>query len=544
MKFKMVYSLLFVTLLGSCNYNELTDTESPVSSSIEDVKCSDFRVNIETAKYAAKLLSDKDIKDIKPIVYHGKDTVLYVVNYDDGWTLLSADMRAKAVIASSQTGTFDETGSNSGSALWINNLANQVLELKHDNTPVSYSELNKNEEYVFWHRMYLGYLTEASANAVDNSSSHKSSMRRRPAPIETTGSIRKYYLCKKLVNMENVGSTTQVFGNRLKTKWGQMNPYNVYVPKVLNDNGKEVSAPVGCTAVAIGQILYYYHYKFGVPSSLNHGARYVGTIYNDDNNVKFIPGTEVKNSSRWDKMALYAGLFDFKTENTNYVAELFADLGNKLNMKYSFDGSSANTSIPVINQYGLNCDMGVFDANKVEQNIRNELPVIISSYAKEEKINNYVIYDDGHTWIIDGLSETTTTKQYNYLWVIAELRDNNDRGRNDSNEPSSPRGNHAYTEPDPFNGFFIVDGTYTSIADIYKNYECVIESDIALSTGCVPKDANETEIRNETQKYFMMNWGYYGNWNDILYSIKATNWEIGEYNFEYKSKIFYNFRKQ
>ncbi len=538
MKINSVFSLLFVALLGSCDYNELTDTEKPASSSVEDVKCTDFGVNMETARFAAKFLSDKEIKDIKPIVYHDKDTVLYVVNYEDGWTLLSADMRAKAVIASSQTGTFDESGSNSGSALWINNLANQVLKLKHDNTPVSYSELNKNEDYVFWHRMYLGYLAERRANSGDKSFSCKARMRRLPASKALTSSTRKYYLCKKLVKIENLGTTTQVIGNRLKTKWGQRNPYNVYVPKVFdNEIGKYVFAPVGCVAVSIGQILYYYHNKFGVPSSLNHGARFIG----NNNDAVFIPGEKVENSPRWEQMKLDAGPLQYKSEKTNYVAELFADLGHKLNMKYGLGRSEAYTSISVLNQYGLNCDKSPFNASIVEQNIRNGLPVIITSYGKEDDFDNQVKYNDGHSWIIDGISETTTNKQYSYLWVIAELREGNDRGRDGRNEPAPRR--DSFAEPEPFNDAFITDGIYTSLSDIYRNYECVIKSDIALSTGVVPKDAQEKETREEVQKYFLMNWGDYGSNNDQKYSINATNWEYGIYNFKFGTKIFYNFRK-
>lgn len=538
MKIKMVYSLLFVTLLGSCDYNEMTDTETPASSSVEDVKCTDFGVNMETARFAAKFLSDKEIKDIKPIVYHSKDTVLYIVNYEDGWTLLSADMRAKAVIASSETGIFDESDSNSGSALWINNLANQVLDLKHDTIPVSYSELNNNEEYVFWHRMYLGYLAETRDNSEDKSFLRKTSMRRRPAPQETTGT--KYYLCKKLVKIDNLSSTTQVIGNRLKTKWGQGNPYNVYVPKVYDNNkGEYVFAPVGCAAVAIGQILYYYHDKFGVPSSLKHGARYVG--YNND--AIFQYKENVENSPRWEQMARFADYKQKPTDSTNYVAELFADLGFNLSMEYAFDGSVSESSVYryVINQYGLNCDKGDFDASIVEQNIRNELPVIITSHAKKDVYDYHVIYSDGHSWIIDGISETTMIKQYSYLWVIAKLGEDNDRGRDGRNETTPPRSNH--TELEPFGGAFMLDGVYTSMSDLRRNYEYVIEADLALSTGVVPRDGEIIETRKEIQKYFMMNWGVYGEHNNQKYSIKATNWEYSPYNFKYGTEIFYNFRK-
>ena len=37
MKINSVFSLLFVALLGSCDYNELTDTENPASSSMDDL---------------------------------------------------------------------------------------------------------------------------------------------------------------------------------------------------------------------------------------------------------------------------------------------------------------------------------------------------------------------------------------------------------------------------------------------------------------------------------------------------------------------------
>ncbi len=544
MKINSVFSLLFVALLGSCDYNELTDTEKPASSSVEDVKCTDFGVNMETARFAAKFLSDKEIKDIKPIVYHDKDTVLYVVNYEDGWTLLSADMRAKAVIASSQTGTFDESGSNSGSALWINNLANQVLKLKHDNTPVSYSELNKNEDYVFWHRMYLGYIAEASDNTMDNSSSHKSTMRRRPAPIETTGSTSRLYLCKRLLKEENLGTTYQSVGNRLKTKWGQGSPWNVRLPFVPDDDGNAAYPMVGCVGVAMGQVIYYCHFNLNMPTWLYHGAKLEGVYYDKKNyDIRFTTGQYVENSPRWNQMALRANS-QYPTDETNYVAELFAELDYKLSMNYGYSKSGANVSRDVINQYGLTWDEGGFNSQTVEQNLRNGLPVLITSYANEKttgwwlwKTTKHV---DGHAWVIDGMSETTSSTKCKYVWELVEVRENStsdNGGRNNTVKPNPSR------EPSPYDDEYTVSKVYSSINGLYRDYETFIEFNNGLNSGIIPEQEC-TETHKNVKKNILMNWGWSGYGDDIEYELSATTWYVSPYTFQYNTKIYYNLRKK
>lgn len=70
---------------------------------------------------------------IEPIV-QGKDTVLFLVNYDDGWELLSADRRVGTVLASS------EHGSMTANELFN---ANQAVHSYFENLQLNLQEMAK-----------------------------------------------------------------------------------------------------------------------------------------------------------------------------------------------------------------------------------------------------------------------------------------------------------------------------------------------------------------------------------------------------------------
>ncbi len=58
-----------------------------------------------------------------------------------------------------------------------------------------------------------------------------------------------------LVRTERVDST---YDKSVVTKWGQGYPYNSFCPTVYDNTGNLVNAPAGCPAIAIGQICGYY----------------------------------------------------------------------------------------------------------------------------------------------------------------------------------------------------------------------------------------------------------------------------------------------
>lgn len=73
---------------------------------------------------------DISLKDITPVGPDDETILLYAVNYDEGWELISADKRAPLVLASSPKGSFSLNDHNEASLIWIGYLAEEVLSLR------------------------------------------------------------------------------------------------------------------------------------------------------------------------------------------------------------------------------------------------------------------------------------------------------------------------------------------------------------------------------------------------------------------------------
>lgn len=100
-------------------------------------------VDLKMAEYVASILSKKERRYIRPIVYNGVDTTMYLVQYLDGWALLSADKRISPVLAKSETGTFDSQKGISYAKEWLDEMSAAISMLKKDSVEGSLRELEK-----------------------------------------------------------------------------------------------------------------------------------------------------------------------------------------------------------------------------------------------------------------------------------------------------------------------------------------------------------------------------------------------------------------
>ena len=186
-----------------------------------------LNVNLETAKYTANLLSHSAVKSVTPIVSQHHDTVMYVVNCEKGWMLLSADKRVTPVLASSPTGEFNQNSTNPGVATLLNSFADKLLNMKLQGKKTELSELKKNENFMFWSRMTWG-----AAAKEDNTPSPKLALTRRS---KHDGSEEAdTFVCKRLVSNDLLNEEVSYIGQRIKTKWGQGSPWNTNLPLVYD----------------------------------------------------------------------------------------------------------------------------------------------------------------------------------------------------------------------------------------------------------------------------------------------------------------------
>jgi hypothetical protein len=286
----------------------------------------------------------------------------------------------------------------------------------------------------------------------------------------------------------------------LTTKWGQGSPWNNYAPVSGFDSSEH--CPTGCTAVAMSQIIYYCHYNLYKPNWLYHGAQVYGTAYGGVNdNLTYIPGTYVPNSTHWDDMAIDTLSF-LSGDNADYVSQLMVDVGHQVGMTYSPLGSGAPVTKSGFNHYEIYCDSCYYNTSTVISCLLSNKPVVVRASINEGIMEFF--FPSGHAWVIDGLVSAVTEHVQTYEWRrLSELTSNN---------------YILYTDEQ----MMMID------PDVYSGKPV-------------------QEITRSNQYYYLMNWGYDGRYDNVFYGVNDNIWTyVNEnnvsLNFQYNKLIWYDFR--
>ena len=235
---------------------------------------------------------------IEPIV-SGADTVMYLVNYSDGWCLFSGDKRTPAILAYSETGSLnmDNINSHSGLSIWIDEKKDQIGILKNT------TEYNEESLYLKdWAQYDSNIYTVSVASNEDED---------------------KTWV---VIGTENRIENEVVISPKISTVWGQNSPWNNYVP--YKSNSTTERCPAGCVAVAASQMLYYLHYSIGYPQTMPSSGSCTGSV--DNATQSFSDFT----STVFDNMALTDSENITKTDNS---ARMIGYVGMLLDTDYGDD---------------------------------------------------------------------------------------------------------------------------------------------------------------------------------------------------------------
>lgn len=178
----------------------------------------------------------------------------------------------------------------------------------------------------------------------------------------------------------------------LKSQWEQIAPFNDLCPKVMKIKDGDttyVTAPVGCVATAMAQVMYYHKWP----------ARY-----------------------DWDNMLDNYSTTAYTEAQGAAVATLLKDLGTSVNMEYGATNSSAHTedeAYALFNEYGYDRSMKFryrnnYTAEEWETMIYNELlagrPI---SYGGQEPPTG----ESGHAFVLDGYRNSDGYFHFNWGWA-------------------------------------------------------------------------------------------------------------------------------
>lgn len=375
MKKGLLCSIISLIILG-CNKNDnLLISQEDESSNFNDItqissKAStmeDYCVSLDDAhKFAEAMRPGKSVK-VEPYIVE-KDTLLFFINFNEGWLILAGDKRLNPFVAESQKGNISMPTSNENLNIWIDSYADEIRIAR------TLIENKENEFTDLWSKISQN---SAPKDSDDDKSPETKSATYKWAVVKST------YMESETYN--------DIHPHLLTTKWGQGPPWNTKLPMDSNA-GKQCYT--GCTAVAISQILYYMHYHLNKPLGLYHNISVSqSSISSKTANIGFSRSDYYANSTRWDSMALKKN----SSGSYTYVGDLMLDVGNRVGMEYSGTGSGASISLSALSNYGLTYSSSSYDYQTIKDDIVNDKPVNIIAWTQGK--------ENGHSWVIDGIAE-------------------------------------------------------------------------------------------------------------------------------------------
>ena len=329
------------------------------------------------------------------IIDDENDTLFYVVNHPGGgWTMYASDKRVPAIVAKDSAGEFCQIEMERVMGSWFEAMKEDMKTVKKaEDNILSFTDEEIEKNKGFWEHFQSKKITETRGHGEPIE------------PIEpnrphghyeyyATGVYEEYYDC--------IDHLTQ-------TKWHQDPPYNTYCPDKHGVSGK---SPAGCVAIAGAQMIYFLHYKIGIPETIPDTAY----CYGDNTVIPRNWNQWYSGSDIWGSMPNHGNKYSeqgYYVNEGSRAAPLIAFVGKQTNMIYGNEQSGAYPSSLVNNVfglYGISCQYASFNATFANNSLLAGMPIIAVAVITENT-------SFAHTFIIDAYQRVRTVTSDAYQWI-------------------------------------------------------------------------------------------------------------------------------
>lgn len=396
-----IFTVLFFLSAVSCSKEicELSDIGNASHKSNYAISIEDISSYLSDVSHSCKTRGES--YRVQPVTIK-KDTVLYIVNYEQGWEVFSADKRAPRVFAKADT----------GSITIQDFVAIPPLKCLYDAFVENVCFLKANP-HLKPHIDFIDCWDAIKAN--DQEQSNK---------LPRTRS----------------GESEVVQNHLLQTKWGQDYPWNIRAP--YTDINLYTHCQTGSGPVALAQVLYYYYtYYFPYYLNMTYGIQYVP--YLDSYNYAYIQSgstytylldSEVTFISSYDDPCLIWNSMpknQYESGSFEAVATLMTDMGVATQSKYYATETTTNpynVFTVLLNKCNLTAYLVSVDFDELSDMIIQDYnpAIMLLGYLDSNNwvYNQYVVADAmeelytdsvltsryiGFNWGFDG--------QYDTLWL-------------------------------------------------------------------------------------------------------------------------------
>jgi len=331
----------------------------------------------QVCKYIGITRPNKTIQEITPIVRNTNDTLAYIVQYTQGWDLISGDIRITPRLAFSETGTLNMADYALYGVGGIEGMIDLVGEIKQSN------DTTVNAVWEF--------LSPQQATNNEYGISPYGDVAGMWVPVDTT----------YIDNPTNVPHIIQ-------TRWHQESPYNSACPIYYawkNGSYGSYEHYAGCGPVAVGQVIFHY-LKNNNPYNISIPMTYT-------RNGEGSPVFSNFSASQWQNLST----------STNSIAVFLAFLGKDI-MSADYHNSVENLSYNIYTgvdtadcrvaldwahfQY---CQDSMYDWQHIVSSLQNNRPIVAMAYDTTDPTDS-----TGHVFIIDALRIHDSKFVITYEW--------------------------------------------------------------------------------------------------------------------------------
>ncbi|MBR2400989.1 MAG: C10 family peptidase [Tidjanibacter sp.] len=427
-KLKHLLLLALIGLSTACSYNELP-VELPTRPVINERMIPEIETRAETyngekldqeyfvsatdledyIKYRGSISKRANftVKDVESYGLDSSHTLFYIVNYDQGWEVVSADKRLQPRMAYGDNGEFDINSDNEPMQFWISILADGVLQTRRQSgdTLASSSENatngkggedeSKNDNVDFWDSISSTSTTRGEINTP--TWGPLDSLEGLFPPPE----IKRYFIPGAIVH----NSAITTVGTIAPTRWGQEDPWHWACPTIPNSNEK---SPAGCTAVAGAQLLYSLKMQKGW-NIMTPSFAFCNAVLPNTTQIFGPLSTEP-----WEKMALSES--DDNYERLQNSRALIAYAGYISDMSYGISESGAYLSQlqdGLAEYYNISCTESSYGNVSISGELQKH-PILVSGYEDTG-------HDHGHSWMIDQYRIINTVTNRYYIETYEDL---------------------------------------------------------------------------------------------------------------------------
>lgn len=244
-----------------------------------------------------------------------------------------------------------------------------------------------------------------------------SGLQKNPSSALKIRNTWNHYLAENFTPMITRGNPS--VAPLITTRWTQEKFYNTMCPyNPRNTYDDDCHTPVGCVALTMANLLYYYRF----PESGKGSVSYIPKEYSDEGDITYTYPLQYVNygTSTYNYDAISNILTDYDGE----LAKLIYHCGVATRMGYGWDGSGTQSEYAVnafVNQFGYPDNIQF--VNIVDVVMHDSLMYLWENKAKDELNAHRPLFFSGrsasaggHAWIVDGYTTIGNATYFHVNW--------------------------------------------------------------------------------------------------------------------------------